>query len=68
MEYCKSTKVDGMEIHYLRANGKLFATIEALGLQIGRVAEDTPNLGPYDEKAFAEFARLDIAKRILAGE
>lgn len=57
-----------MEIHYFRADGKLFAATEALGLQIGRIAEDTPSLGPYDEKAFAGFARMDIAKRVLAGE
>lgn len=59
---------NGITIFHIPVDGKTIVVAEGLGLQVSRVAEYTPNLGPYDEKSFAEFARMDIAKRVLAGE
>ena len=45
------------------------ACVQALGLQIARPTfKAGPNLPPYTEKEFAEYARRDIAERVLNGE
>lgn len=45
------------------------AVVQAMGLQIARATfTNGGDLPAYDEKEFAEFARIDIAKRVLAGE